>query len=716
RGRVLIDRFRCEACHDRFDKTASLTPNQAPDLLQSLRGINPSYIERFIADPHQVKLGTSMPQMMGGLSDTDRHSAAKAIAHYLHSLTHQPTKPLSIESLNVERGRELYHSVGCVACHAPRDPSEKEMLKNSSIPLGRLKEKYSLSGLTAFLKNPHLARPSGRMPSLELTHWEALDIAGYLLNFSKESPTTTPAMQAEIELAVKGKQQFQELGCVRCHSINRERTSPDQLAFAKMDPLRGCLSNSPGKWPRYQFTDSQRKAIQAAIRQHAPKATTEQQITNHLARLNCFACHQRNGIGGVSAEREEYYQTTNLNLGPQGRIPPALTGVGAKLESKALRDVLVNGHSVRPYMKTRMPQFGAENTISLVSRLEQIDQLPPMEFETFRDEKLIRNAGWELAGTGGLNCIACHTFQMKPAKTMPAIDLTLMGTRLNKRWFYHYLLNPQRFHPGTVMPSFWPDGKSMRKDVLQGNAKLQIEALWQYLLEGRQARTPRGLIVEPIELVATDEAVMLRRSYPSIGKRGIGVGYPHEVNLAYDAEQMRLGMIWKGKFADPGGVWRGQGHGTVRPLGNDLLRFSDGPELESVQSSWTTEQGRLPHHQFLGYVLDDKQRPTFRYKFHDVKVEDNFREIKPQAMSSSGLRRTITFAGQPSSSDFHFRAAVGKTVKPIGSDAFLVDDKLMLKIKSDRPGKVIEAATGKKLVIPLDLSRGKSQLVLEYHW
>ena len=59
---------------------------------------------------------------------------------------------------------------------------------------------------------------------------------------------------------------------------------------------------------------------------------------------------------------------------------------------------------------------------------------------------------------------------------------------------------------------------------------------------------------------------MLRRSYPGIGKRGIGVGYPGGVNLAFDAEQMRLAMIWKGKFLDPGGVWTGQGHGTARPM------------------------------------------------------------------------------------------------------------------------------------------------------
>ncbi len=715
RGRVLIDRFRCEVCHGRLDPKESVPLNPAPNLVRSLHWIHPNYAEQFIADPHQVKPGTSMPQVMGGLSKQERQSTARAIASYLDSQIKRTPEKLAIESMDIERGRELFHSVGCVACHAPRDRDGTELLKESSIPLGDLKSKYPLPGLVAFLKNPRAARPGGRMPNLNLTHWEALDVAGYLLDFSN-SRIRLQTTEANKELAAEGKKSFEKLGCVRCHSADNARPPADQISFARMHPERGCLSESPGKWPRYQFTASQKTALRTAIGQPVPSPSVEQQITTHLAALNCFACHQRNGLGGVANEREDYFQTTNHNLGPQGRIPPSLTGIGAKLEPKALRDVLINGQSVRPYMKTRMPQFGEANTVPLIRLFEQTDHLPPLDFGTFQDQKQIHNAGWELAGSGGLNCIACHTFQLKPAKTMPAMDLTVMGDRLQKRWFYHYLQNPQRFHPGTVMPSFWPGGQSMRKDVLEGKAELQIEALWQYLLDGRQARTPRGLIVKSIELLATEEAVMLRRSYPNIGKRGIGVGYPTGVNLAFDAEQMRLGMIWKGKFADPAGVWRSQGHGNVRPLGEDLIRFADGPELEDAEHPWTADQGRPPHHQFRGYFLDDKQRPTLQYQFRDIHVQDFFRGLNGKTESSPGIRRTITLSGQQNGGNLRFRAAVGKTIAPVGDDAFLVDGKLNLKITSPQKGAVVESTGGKQLIIPVDLSNGKSQLVVEYLW
>lgn len=67
----------------------------------------------------------------------------------------------------VERGRALYQSVGCVACHSP------EKALPGSLPLGPLAEKYSLASLTAFLKDPLAARPGGRMPDSHLEHAEA---------------------------------------------------------------------------------------------------------------------------------------------------------------------------------------------------------------------------------------------------------------------------------------------------------------------------------------------------------------------------------------------------------------------------------------------------------------------------------------------------------------------------------------------------------------
>ena len=132
-------------------------------------------------------------------------------------------------------------------------------------------------------------------------------------------------------------------------------------------------------------------------------------------------------------------------------------------------------------MKTRMPQFGEANIKHLFKLLDETDHLTKTDFATFEDQKETRKIGHQLAGGKGLNCVACHTYQYKTSDTMPAVDLTEMAERLEKDWFYQYMLDPQRFSPNTVMPSFWPGGKAIRPDIA-GGPEDQVEALWQLSL------------------------------------------------------------------------------------------------------------------------------------------------------------------------------------------------------------------------------------------
>ena len=69
---------------------------------------------------------------------------------------------------------------------------------------------------------------------------------------------------------------------------------------------------------------------------------------------------------------------------------------------------------------------------------------------------------------------------------------------------------PSRFHPTVIMPSYWPGGVSVRKEVLDGSADLQIEALWNYLADGARAKNPKGLSRQSPELRVADETVMCR--------------------------------------------------------------------------------------------------------------------------------------------------------------------------------------------------------------
>lgn len=716
-GIALMQQFHCTNCH--ASDSLALSAKPAPDLASVAARVDPGYITAFIQDPHETKPGTNMPHLLGQLDPAEQRQAAIAVTHYLASLSGEKFLREELDVDATKRGQKLFHSVGCVACHSPLKQDGSEEVPAGSVSLGNPAEKYSLVGLTGFLENPHAVRPAGRMPNLKLDHWEARDIASYLLSFPVTVNPDRDYSDFEIDssLVAAGKERFRALGCSQCHELEGVEKMPAAAPMSELRFNQGCLSKSASKLPKYEMSDDHRKAMQAAIEQSGDELTKSQLINTTLQTLRCYACHERDGIGGVSGERDPYFLTTNENLGPQGRIPPPLTGVGAKLKPKWMRQVLVSGRAIRPYVETRMPQYGAEHVAHLVDLFQQVDELPKVATHQFDDPKEIRKIGTDLVGSGGLNCIACHTFQQKPALTMPGVDLTEMAERLHKEWFYRYMRSPQTVSPNTVMPSFWPGGKAIRKEILDGDTNQQIGAVWEYLQDGRQARVPRGLRREPIELLATDgHAAMLRRSYQGIGKRGIGVGYPGGVNLAFDAEQLRLAMIWKGKFADPAGVWRSQGHGTVRPLGGELIRFEAGPEVDSRQSPWVVDDGRPPKHRFTGYFLDDMDLPTFTYRLDDVSVEDFSSGGKSESPALSQLKRRLVFQTEQPRNDLAFRLRTKGAIQKESDHQFRLENALTIEVDPEHVANIVTDSAGSHLHIPLDLKSGKSQLILKYTW
>lgn len=720
RGLALINQLNCTACHQPNSAESKLPAKLAPDLKWSATRLNPGYLTEFVANPHRTQPGTSMPQMLGHLDESSRRQAAEAIVHYLVSMGGNRfgmDMRDGRDSTALQHGFEVFHSVGCVACHSPRNELAEEQPLPDSMALGNLAAKYDLRALTEFLEDPHAARPSGRMPNMQLSHREAIDLAVYLLQTGDNGqPQLNPSWQVDPNLARVGKRLFSESNCIRCHTGIVEAAAHQTSPFAPLDSVesaQGCLSGSRGAWPDFQLSSQDHQAIRAALQSSSRKLTDKQQIDLTLVSFNCIACHRRDHLGGVSPERRRYFQTTNMNLGEQGRIPPTLTGVGAKLKAKWTRDVLVNHRSIRPYMKTRMPQYGEANIGHLVDLFQETDRAASIDSAAFEDQKEMRKLGLEIAGNRGLNCVACHTYQYKLSDTMPAVDLTEMAERLKKDWFYQYMLAPQQFSPNTVMPSFWPSGQAIRPDIL-GEPEFQIEALWQYLLDGRQAAAPRGVLREPLEIVVGDEARMLRRRFPGIGKRGIGVGYPGGINLAFDAEQMRLAMIWKGKFVDPSGVWYGQGHGAVRALGRSLS-FPNGPELDSLVQPWIVDDGRPPKHQFHGYALDESRRPTFRYRFESVMVEDYCTELIDPSKQSNGLHRTIKMTSTKRSEPLRFRVAADENIVFNPSGSYSIGDRLKIHVSSIHASSV--QRDGNSIYVVLDFEAGQiHELEIDYFW
>src|SRR5262249_4227592 len=238
----------------------------------------------------------------------------------------------------------------------------------------------------------------------------------------------------------------------------------------------------------------------------------------------------------------------------------------------------------------RMPGFGLANVGHLVESFAALDKLPGVPQVTFK-EKLpkIKAAARHLTGSEAFGCIKCHTFAGHKAEGVQGIDMLKMPVRLKRDWFHAYIADPQKVRPGTRMPTGFLSGKSVLPGVLDGTALTQTEAMWLYLKDGSSAQPPVGLGKNPIPLVPVAGAILYRNFIAGAGTRAIAVGYPEKAHLAFDANDLRIALLWQGAFIDAGRHWTDRGDGFQGPLGDNILRLHAGAPfavLARPQDAW----------------------------------------------------------------------------------------------------------------------------------
>lgn len=523
--------------------------------------------------------------------------------------------------------------------------------------------------------------------------------------------------------AEKGKKLYAQFNCGACHGLEEPLTTKaepfEQLANKGN---RGCLSPKPESTePAYSLTQSQRQELVSVLAKlpglNQP-LTAAEEVDRTMTSLNCFACHVRDGKGGPQGLRKEYFQVNGTaDLGEEGVIPPHLNAAGAKLKPAWLEKVLVTGAFVRPYMATRMPMFGEANVKPLAAALLKADASsrtgPELKVET-----TMTKAGQRLVSTEGLSCITCHVFAGHPSLGVPALDITTASERLNSDWFRRYLLNPSALRPGTRMPSFFPEGVAVNKAFLNGDTEKQITAIWSYLAAGKSAALPSGLIPAKLELIARDEPIVYRNFIEGAGSRAIGVGYPEKVNLAFDANEMRLALLWQGPFIDASRHRTGRGEGFEPPLGYDVLKLPAAApfaKLETSSDAWPKQTGKAAGYQFRGYVFNQERRPSFHYDFDGIAVQEFFLPVEAPGSTEVSFRRTLTLRSTKPASKIWFRAAVGDNIESKGNGAFVVDGQLRLAFTGVEPS--IRKRDGKsELLIPVGFQNNAAEIVEEISW
>ena len=552
-GQRLFEQVGCTGCH--LVRGYENIPKIAPSLLKISAKVDPSWMVRWIENPHKFRPRTRMPNF------ELKQDEATAIAAYLWSSAKEEgdnwlkEHPLPAgfrdgDANQAARGKKLVESIGCKGCHGF---AEGEF----STPLGKQKDlvpnlkdiasKTSPQWMYHWIKDPRGFEPGTRMPSLRLTDDEAMAITTYLstLGSKGEEIAGIGEKLADPKNIKRGESLVRRWGCFGCHDIKgMEKESRigaelttfgsktvEELAFGnrtdiphtwddwtyhKIKTPRGYATERVEQlMPQFNLADEDIKALRILLggfrerkvgqRYLADQGSRVQQVVEGrrlMQQYNCVGCHEIEKRGGFV---KKYYENT-------AAAPPPLNGEGEKVQSNWLFGFLKNPYPLRPWLEIRMPTFGLsdEHTTRLVnyfnglSKVEQpfvyIDdrKIPPEHIEAAR----------EMTSPEIFNCFSCHVRGGKNPEGPPegwAPDLAMARQRLNPDWIIKWIQDPQKIQPGTKMPSFYPGGPDT---ILGGKDDRQIEALRDYLISlGR----PGAPVAAPVAAVNGNKAKPAKR-------------------------------------------------------------------------------------------------------------------------------------------------------------------------------------------------------------
>ena len=471
RGREVFLEHRCIRCHTSEGAGLPEFAMSGPDFKAMGSRTHRSWLTKWILDPKAQRPGARMPQLLHG--DTAKDDAAD-IAAYLSTLRYNPPKPeAKYPEPDLEAGGELVRELNCAGCHTlPGDLAEEGKLS-----LAHVNEKFKMGELAAFLRAPNAHYDWTRMPKFKYGTGEAWNIASWLRDTAK------PHLEPKVELAgvavTRGKKLVTTMGCINCHDHpgENEFTAPDLNALMTDQWADGCLSEkADGKSPHFGFSATDRAALRAfattdrqSLHRHDPKEFAQRQMRV----LNCNECHGK--LEGFSD----------------------LTHVGLKLKPEWMTSQLDGSlkQRARPWLNHRMPAFPARAKDLAAGLAMGHGHAPVTPVEKGPVNAQLAETGRALVGVdGGFSWVACHGVKNRdPLQVFEAqgVNFSRVDERLHSEYFLRWMLDPLRVDPQTRMPDYFDDdARSVLVDVLEGDAKKQIEAIRQYLRQGKDMKIP----------------------------------------------------------------------------------------------------------------------------------------------------------------------------------------------------------------------------------
>jgi len=475
KGKKLFVKLGCHGCHlaDGYSKEAKVGPR----LQRVASKVDPSWLYRWVKKPKDYLPKTRMPEFK--FSEKD---AMAVTAYLLASSEESYDLPNKFESGNPDKGKKLFESVGCQACHELNGKGE-----TFGPDLSRIGEKVNADWLVTWISSPHSYNAESRMPDLRLDKSQASDIASYLIQFGKKD--IIPGLEAKLknsELIDYGKTVVRRRGCFACHDIKgmekEGRIAPELSSFGRKMTVELEFGDShiPHTWeswvktklkkpdsfrtervldkmPNFHLKPDEIDALVVLLKGFngthvpenyrkilSPKEQTIETGRRLITKYNCRGCHNVEGEGG---DIQKY-------LKAKAQYPPPLEmgdyHVGERIKSSWLFSFLKEPTPVRTWIKVKMPTFffTDKEVRDLTAYFEALS--PGSEYEAGIHQsknQAVAQKGAEMVTY--MDCGRCHDDGQK------GIEFSLASQRLREEWIPKWLKDTRAMIPWTPMPSHW---------------------------------------------------------------------------------------------------------------------------------------------------------------------------------------------------------------------------------------------------------------------
>ena len=534
KAKKMFVKLGCHGCHlaDGYKDERKV----GPDLTRISAKVDPSWVYRWVKKPRDYLPKTNMPDF--GLSDEH----AQAITAYILDASEEGYQlPEKFTGGNTQKGKKLFESVGCQACHKLNGNGEF-----FAPDLSRIVNKVNADWLVSWISNPHDYSPRSIMPDLRLSVDEASDITAYLMQFGKREPI--PGLErklkdpATIEL---GKKLVRRRACYACHEINGMekggRIGPELSAFGskQIRELEFGDSHIPHTWeswarnklkdpntyrterildkmPNFHFDDEEVETLLVLLKgfngvkipenyrkKYSEKEMALEKGMKLIEKFNCKGCHVVEGFGG----------DIQSHLSSKKQYPPPLEmgsyHVGERLKGSWLFSFMKKPTPVRTWMKVKMPTFALtdQEVRDLTAYFEAKASMEIKYEGGIHVKKNMENINDGVRMVNYMDCGKCHDDGAK------GIDFSIAAQRLRQSWISKWLKDTREMIPWTGMPSHWPKkgGKytiatkfSELEFVKDGNIDLQVDAIRDFIVSYNSEEIDFDLSLESDEDEAED--------------------------------------------------------------------------------------------------------------------------------------------------------------------------------------------------------------------